>query len=663
MVHYLSSDGLIAIYSYLGGISIQVKTGTLSDIGSIVIDDNSYSMSLFRTGDAGLWGGFVRDQYVATVSGVNIFTAADQTHTIKILKTNGEVIFAGTVRAAEKKKVTWGKLKGDIGSGTNFADLELATTLEDDDELVLNDFSGEDSSNPTLTVGLFPDNSRYGFVNASLSHTVNSDIGSFDVAYPETLALIQTEFNQVAVIVKGGTKSISQIIIDDDVRSLSLAFSGNNGNGGADFNDIDYYSSATDTSGPDFVRNGTYKIKILHTDGTVYFAGATVRSATKKKATWGQLKLDIGSGENFEDLEAASTLEDDDELVLNDFSGGGKAILTAGEIEGGQFPTIGWSKDALSPRIASVAGTLSAGIIDDNISSINTRDGDLFIIITQGALSGIGGGSIIVDGEIWRISSTPSNSGGYSRYEAFKSGSEINMVSGQSYEIKVLLTDGTVVVDGGTRSAQKKKVTWAKLKGDIDVSTNFAELETVTTLEDDDELVLNDFSGGGTVALTAENVLHNNRYGWSVAGSGSTFKKGGEFSEDPPSGLISIFDNGNGVQVYVKSGTLQNIGSVVIDGVNYPITKGSTVSAGWISGNADIFSKSSNFAFVDGQEYQIKILATDGTTIFPSEQRVGEQKKGTLGQLKQNILQLVPRKAQTILTPEYLKARPNLSKR
>ena len=154
----MPNTDLISIASnQFGNVDIAVKTGTLTTLGSIVINNISYPLTL-QASDVASTSGWLSnvnyDSYRARNVPVNVFSPANSEHSVSILNKDGSVVLGGTPRSATKKKATWGQLKLDIGSGTNFNELEKVTTLEDDDELVLNDFSGGEGDLPILTTGL-----------------------------------------------------------------------------------------------------------------------------------------------------------------------------------------------------------------------------------------------------------------------------------------------------------------------------------------------------------------------------------------------------------------------------------------------------------------------------------------------------------------------------
>ena len=409
----------------------------------------------------------------------------------------------------------------------------------------------------------------------------------------------------------------------------------------------------------------THLITILATDGSILFSGETTRSSKQKKATHGQLKAEFGV--NFDSLAAASTLEDDDELVLNDFSGGEGVELTAAALSAGSS-RIGWGKPTSGSTLSG--GSLNVDIPDSLIRIYTREDRSQIEVHVVAGSKAVG--SIFVNG----VKTILTASGG-SSLETFYTATSYTgeyFEAGETYNVRILNTDGTILLDGTPRSAQKKKVTWAKLKGDIDASTNFAELEKVTTLEDDDEFPINDFSGGSADAnLTAGKVYTSGAgiFGWSVAdGSHAFFVKGGSFDVPVPDGLIAIDAGIDFLEIHVKTGTFTNLGSIVIDGVSHPVNKTGTNLDGvgrWGEFNYDKYKNSNAFstAFVNRQVYNIKLLATDGSVLLGNDgDRLGEQKKTTLGQVVtylRSVLGFVG-KSQTILTPEYLKARPNLAR-
>ena len=660
----IGSD-FVAIYSYSAGVGVEVKAGQLTTMGSIVINGTSYPLTKgnINVDGSSRWGGVNVDQYTASSAG-NIFSASNVNYTIKILATDGTVLFGGTVRSGTQKKATHGQLKKEFG--VNFDSLAAASTLEDDDEFAINDFSGG-LDGATLVTGLIFSSggiARYGWSFAT-GATQFLKAGSLTPEPPSDFIGILSYDGGVELRVNLGTlTNIGSIVIDgvsgsfnDVAPSPSVTSSwGNKG----------YDSYIAPSFGDLFTAsNQTHSIKVLAKDGTILYSDG-VRSATKKKVTLGKLKTEINT--NFSDLPLVTTLEDDDEFPINDFSGGGDATLTTGQVENGIY---GWSVAAGTNTNYRKGGSLDVTPSSDLIA-IYAAANALSVWVKTGTFSDLK--TIIIDGTSYPLVKQSTNVDGSTYWGGFHYDHYITQVTvtpedlfsaaNEMRTIKLLATDGTQLFGGEVRSAQKKKVTWGKLKGDIDASTNFAELEKVTTLEDDDELVLNDFSGGGDAQITLGVIFGSTTLGWSVAAGFSSFKKGGTLS-DINSDVIAIQITSGSIDVFVKSGTLTNIGSVIFDGVSYPLVEGSTNIDGtnsWGGFDYTSYFATGSFSVRDGQTYNIKILNKDGTNILPNEQRTSKQKKGTLGQLKQNILQLVPRKAQTILTPEYLKARPNLAR-
>ena len=554
------------------------------------------------------------------------------------------------------------KEKLNSGGGADFENLEEAASLEDDDEFLVRDFTGsfpEDGATFTpQTLGL---NVVGWSVGTGSSVTINPG-GKIIPAAPDGFIGILFTSTSVGVYVEHGTNTdLSVLKVGDLTFSLSRTLE--NQDGGQNFVGegirYDYWLSSTGLPLDDIVQNNREtKLTILNSDGSIALGGAP-RSAKQRKTTFGDIKNELGVLDSQKRVLAETDATTKTfgatkvpEIVLNNNGHRGRAIATNRAYARFGTSGSGWTlKKKQTNNRQSEPEEFKILYLGYYLAN-NTTDILIQSDLEKDIVLSINGTNI----NFATTNSAVTYKGKQTKYHAGAiTGAIKTMLDSDEFTLDV---SGYDVVE--TTETDKVEIS---PRWDIDVISG---KENVKTLEDDDELLLNDFSGvDGNIILTAGVVFKPSDLGWSIADGSGNFIKGGSLSKPVNSNIVAIVRIASSLFIGVKEGTLRDIGSIVINGTSIPLTKGVTgIANGWGGFAYDVYSNTNtDFSFVDGESYNIKILNRSGIFISGSnEERLSEQKKVTLGEIKQDILKLVPTEPQTILTPEYLKARPNLAR-
>ena len=165
--------------------------------------------------------------------------------------------------------------------------------------------------------------------------------------------------------------------------------------------------------------------------------------------------------------------------------------------------------------------------------------------------------------------------------------------------------------------------------------------------------MISDKGDDGSVTLTAGRITSSS-FGWSFAAGSGGFVKGGSLSVTPPNDLVAISRGSNFLNVRIRQTSSVNIKNIIIDGVTFsnPNIDNNISGVGkWGGVTYKSFGFSySGEAFVSGQTYEIKLIASDDSFYLGTAPASSVTKKVTISQLTLDY--------QTILTPEYLKASP-----
>ena len=135
--------------------------------------------------------------------------------------------------------------------------------------------------------------------------------------------------------------------------------------------------------------------------------------------------------------------------------------------------------------------------------------------------------------------------------------------------------------------------------GSVDITGK----DLITTLQNEDEFLISEKGALTPVVTLTAGTVRSSVYGWSVAAASNSFfgSKGGTLSESATDSLIVIFksrtsgDELNKIFIRTKSSASEDLGSISINGVEYPLTAGSknrSGSSSWGGFTYDSFSTS-----------------------------------------------------------------------
>ena len=222
-----------------------------------------------------------------------------------------------------------------------------------------------------------------------------------------------------------------------------------------------------------------------------------------------------------------------------------------------------------------------------------------------------------------------------------------------------------------------KVVTKGDLFSELRNLTNINNKEVVESLDDDDELLVEDYSFNDKgITLTAGLVWEafttrewtEDLYGWSYAigrNNSNTkiqYLKGGTFAQ-VPEGLHALWTTRShsstdltevvslGISLRFQAGSFSNLAAIVVNDKKFTLNKTADQNSGYYArtwgGRLVEFDFYSNFSdvteddlFVDGGNYDIKFLDADGNVIFGERESV--QKKALYKDIKQDIADTLP---------------------
>ena len=563
--------------------------------------------------------------------------------------------------AALKAKINAEASGGGL-SAEAITELPEVETITDSSEFVLVATSGEASNGGILTAGRAfsgsPAADGFGVATGAFGFVKG---GSIEGSVSENLLGFYVNFaaSEIIVHVKTGTPAPKSFFIDGVNIAYELEdFTKDQSNTNRSWvTGADVYLVLTEADA--FQSGSTYNIRITDVNGDDFIT--TPPSKSLLKSNFGELKKNVLSDNDRRVLE--ETQADTKtfgalkiaEVVLNNNNHESLAVATHDAYAKLGTAGGGWTlkkkssnTDATQPDEFKI---LYLGYyLEDNTTDIliQTDQEDSFTAVVNGS-------SLMFN----TLNSAVTYKGKQTRYNAGTiTGTIKTMLDSGSYTLEVT---GYDVLE----NTETEKINISS-KWDL----GFFNKEKVATFEDDDELLVNDFSGGGEVILTAGALyvggLGFQDYGWSVANGVDPINiKGGSFNVEPPSDLIAITTSGSFLFIHVKTGTLTNIKTLIADGVSYTLTSVATnIDPSWGASKIDAYRVGSFTAFTDGQVINIKILASDGSIIFGGSPKTSKTKKSTLGQFKEELKATLGFVSdyQTILIPEYLKATPNVAR-
>ena len=641
---------------------------------------------------------------------INLLNSGSVTLSVEGYSVVGSNVVTESVTLSDKVKLSG-------GDGTDYTKLETVTTLEDDDEMPINDFSG--NVNGKLTVARLS-NTIYGFINASnrVISGISQNLGSLVPASPDDLASIWFSYGSTLTyftiyVPWRHSPELSQIIIDGTPYNLTKI--NTNVGTGVTLTDgtfvriqgVDGYGFNTPVSNlPQSSAGDVFDIKILNKDGTAFYESGTIRAAKQKKVLFGKMKSDI-----LEDVEAdvkelftrvfdEETIEDkprvvgitpDDNLVLTDHISGGFGDVTTATVRYDSTTIVGYVQSNSRDQSATAGGAISATIHRGRVVAIGTSDGRLrmwstptyintnrpFRGVIQTVIIEVDGATFEVDESDMSQSTYCVRSGGnnycgeewsFPLARAFK--------ENETIKIKILDVNGNVFFGNANDSIELKKASIAQIENHL---KKRLQGEVLT---EEQELILAEADAKtktfGAVK-TPEIVTNNNgRKSLAVAsngayaqlgsvGEGWTFKKSLSNRDITQPDEFKILYLG----YYLADNTTDILVQTDQDFDFTAVVNGTSLNFSTTNSAVTYLGKQTKYNAGDLSSSQLKTMLDSGSvTIFVTgytvENTTGVEK--VLISPKWDLSEVLPEntsnisKPQTILTPEYLKATPNLAR-